>query len=92
VDIDEVAHALGEVAARSPVGDLCVTPRAMRVDEHADVAENEDLGEGGEARAADPETWLGLDRVPDEALWEAHQALKERLITEVRRRSALRPN
>jgi starch phosphorylase len=46
------------------------------------------LGEDWEARAADPETWVGVDRIPDEALWEAHQALKDRLITEVRRRSA----
>ena len=46
------------------------------------------LGEDWEARAADPETWRGVDRIPDEALWEAHLALKQRLISEVRRRSA----
>jgi glycogen phosphorylase len=46
------------------------------------------LGEDWEARAADPATWNGIDRIPDEALWDVHQELKERLITEVRRRSA----
>jgi len=46
------------------------------------------LGEDWEARAADPATWDAVDRIPDEALWEVHQALKERLITDVRRRSA----
>src|SRR5207248_3330019 len=45
-------------------------------------------GEDWEARAADPATWNKIDRIPDEALWEAHQELKQRLITEVRRRSA----
>jgi starch phosphorylase len=46
------------------------------------------LGEDWEARAADPETWRGIDRIPDEALWETHLALKQRLISEVRHRSA----
>lgn len=46
------------------------------------------LGEDWEARGADPETWRAIDRIPDEALWEVHQALKMRLIQEVRRRSA----
>jgi starch phosphorylase len=49
---------------------------------------DEYLGEDWEARAAEPQTWQAIDRIPDEALWEAHQALKARLITEVRRRSA----
>jgi glycogen phosphorylase len=46
------------------------------------------LGEDWEARAAEPATWDKIDRIPDEALWEAHQELKQRLITEVRVRSA----
>src|SRR5262249_5392073 len=47
------------------------------------------LGEDWEARAADPGTWNAVDRIPDAALWEAHQELKERLVIEVRRRSAI---
>ena len=37
VRVDKVAHALGEVAARSPIGHLCMAPRPMGVDEHEDV-------------------------------------------------------
>ena len=35
--VDEVAHALGEVEARSSVGHLGVSPGSVHVDEHEDV-------------------------------------------------------
>jgi glycogen phosphorylase len=46
------------------------------------------LGEAWMAHAADPETWAGVDRIPDQELWEARGRQRSDLVEEVRRRSA----
>ena len=46
------------------------------------------LGEGWMARAAEPETWAGVDQIPDEELWDARCRQRAELIYAVRARSA----
>src|ERR1700733_6858912 len=38
-------------------------------------------------RAGDPETWSGVDRIPDAELWEARRRQRSTLVDEVRSRS-----
>jgi starch phosphorylase len=45
------------------------------------------LGTSWPQRSAEPETWQGIDQVNDDELWEAHLALKSRLIDFARRRA-----
>ena len=45
------------------------------------------LGEGWMARAGDPETWSGVDRIPDGELWDARRLQRAALVEEVRARS-----
>ena len=45
------------------------------------------LGEGWMARAADPDTWAGVDEIPDAELWEARRRQRATLVDEVRSRS-----
>jgi starch phosphorylase len=45
------------------------------------------LGPEWITRAADPETWAGVDQIPDEELWEARQRQRGELVEFVRRRS-----
>lgn len=45
------------------------------------------LGEGWQARAADPPTWSAIDEISDEDLWDARAACRRRLVEMVRRRS-----
>jgi glycogen phosphorylase len=45
------------------------------------------LGEGWMARAAEPATWEGVDRIPDAELWEARYRQRTELIQVVRTRS-----
>ncbi|HYB26578.1 MAG TPA: alpha-glucan family phosphorylase [Solirubrobacteraceae bacterium] len=47
------------------------------------------LGEGWMTRAADPETWAGVDRIPDAELWEARRRQRSTLVDEVRSRSTV---
>jgi glycogen phosphorylase len=47
------------------------------------------LGDGWSDRAADPQTWTGLDRVPDAELWAARQRQRAEFVTFVRGRSAV---
>ena len=47
------------------------------------------LGEGWQARAADPDTWAPVDRIPDEELWAARNALRAGLVDHVRERSVV---
>ena len=45
------------------------------------------LGDGWESRAADPETWRGVDDIPDAELWEVRNALRAEFVQHVRERS-----
>ena len=45
------------------------------------------LGDGWQARAADPSTWAAIDDIADEELWRARTACRRRLVEMVRRRS-----
>jgi glycogen phosphorylase len=47
------------------------------------------LGEGWITRAADPETWAGVDRIPDAELWDARRRQRSTLVDEVRSRSTV---
>ena len=47
------------------------------------------LGEGWEARAADPGTWAPLEGIPDEELWGVRERLRRALVDFVRERSVL---
>jgi glycogen phosphorylase len=47
------------------------------------------LGEGWLQRAADPETWAGLDQIPDSELWSARQRQRAELVGFIRKRSTL---
>ena len=46
------------------------------------------LGEGWSTRAAEPDTWAAVDRIPDEELWEARERQRAELVEFVRARSA----
>jgi starch phosphorylase len=45
------------------------------------------LGEGWIERAADPDTWAGVDGIPDEELWEVRNRQRSELVDWVRRKS-----
>ncbi len=45
------------------------------------------LGAGWEQRAADPETWRGVDDIPDADLWEVRNAMRADFVQMVRVRS-----
>jgi starch phosphorylase len=47
------------------------------------------LGADWLERAGDPTLWDEIDRVDDGEVWEAHQTLKSRLITDTRRRAVV---
>jgi glycogen phosphorylase len=47
------------------------------------------LGAGWLTRAADPETWSGIDQIPDEELWQVREAQRGQLIAFARRRSTI---
>ena len=55
------------------------TPMRELMDRH--------LGEGWMAHAAEPETWAGVDRIPDAELWQARQRQRAQLVEEMRTRS-----
>ncbi len=46
------------------------------------------LGEGWMARAAEPETWAGIDQIPDAELWEARERQRTDMVEQIRTRSA----
>jgi glycogen phosphorylase len=46
------------------------------------------LGEGWITRAAEPETWAGVDQIPDAELWEARERQRTHLVEQIRTRSA----
>jgi len=45
------------------------------------------LGSGWEQRAADPETWRGIDDIPDAELWDVRNAMRADFVRMVRERS-----
>jgi starch phosphorylase len=45
------------------------------------------LGAGWESRAADPATWAGVQRIPDEEMWAVRQELRRALVQYARDRS-----
>ena len=45
------------------------------------------LGEDWMARGDDPRTWDGVDRIPDQELWQARQTQRQELVEFIRRRS-----
>ncbi len=45
------------------------------------------LGDGWIGRAADPDTWAGVDRIPDEELWAVRTRLRGRMVEFVRDQS-----
>jgi len=45
------------------------------------------LGADWTARVADPDTWAGVDEIPDEELWRAREAQRAEMVEFVRRRS-----
>jgi starch phosphorylase len=45
------------------------------------------LGEGWMAHAAEPETWAGVDGIPDAELWQARELQRAQLVEEMRARS-----
>ena len=47
---------------------------------------NEYLGEDWAIKAVDPAVWAKVDTIPDAALWQRHQILKERLVAHTRSR------
>jgi starch phosphorylase len=47
------------------------------------------LGEGWRERAADPETWAGVDQIPDGELWSARRRQRAELVGFIRNRSTL---
>jgi glycogen phosphorylase len=55
------------------------TPMRELLDRH--------LGEGWMTRAADPETWAAVDRIPDAELWDGRRRQRAALVDEVRARS-----
>ncbi|HTT28005.1 MAG TPA: alpha-glucan family phosphorylase [Solirubrobacteraceae bacterium] len=46
------------------------------------------LGEGWITRAAEPETWAGIDQIPDAELWAARELQRTHLVEQIRTRSA----
>ena len=46
------------------------------------------LGEGWMARAAEPDTWAGVDQISDDDLWAARERQRTDLVEKVRARSA----
>ncbi len=55
------------------------TPMRELLDRH--------LGEDWMGRAADPHTWRGVDRIPDEELWEVRGRQRAELVSFIRARS-----
>ena len=47
------------------------------------------LGEGWEQRAAEPATWDGVDRIPDEELWAVRSDLRSGLVEYVQNRTVV---
>ena len=47
---------------------------------------NHYLGSGWAREPSDPESWAGLERIPDMELWRAHERLRNRLVGFARRR------
>jgi starch phosphorylase len=47
------------------------------------------LGEGWEARSADPATWQAFDAIPDAELWQVRNQLRAELVTHVRDRATV---
>lgn len=45
---------------------------------------NQYLGDDWATKAVDPEVWAKVDQIPDDALWQRHQMLKERLVAHTR--------
>ncbi len=77
LDVDDVP--VGYVTNGVHVPTWIGTPMRELLDRH--------LGEGWMTRAAEPETWAAVDRIPDGELWEARHRQRAELVDEVRARS-----
>jgi starch phosphorylase len=77
LELDDVpiAHVTNGVHLPSWIG----TPMRELMDRH--------LGEGWMAHAAEPETWAGVDHIPDAELWQARELQRAQLVEEMRARS-----
>ncbi len=72
-----VGHVTNGVHVPTWIG----TPMRELMDRH--------LGEGWMAHAAEPETWAGIDGVPDAELWQARGLQRAQLVEELRARSTV---
>ena len=72
-----IGHVTNGVHIPSWVG----APMRRLLDEH--------LGDGWQTRADAPETWAGVDGVPDEALWAVRTEQRARLVDSVRERATI---
>jgi starch phosphorylase len=70
-----VGHVTNGVHVPTWIG----TPMRELMDRH--------LGEGWMAHAAEPETWAGVDHIPDPELWQARGLQRAQLVEEMRARS-----
>jgi starch phosphorylase len=75
VDDVPVGHVTNGVHIPTWIG----TPMRELMDRH--------LGEGWMAHAAEPETWAGVDGIPDAELWQARELQRAQLVEEMRARS-----
>ena len=75
--VDDVP--LGHVTNGVHIPTWIGTPMRELMDRH--------LGEGWMAHAAEPETWAGVDRIPDAELWHARGLQRAQLVEEMRARS-----
>ena len=78
-DLEEDEVPIGYVTNGVHVPTWIGAPMRELLDRH--------LGEGWMARAADPETWAAVDRIPDAELWDGRRRQRAALVEQVRSRS-----
>ena len=79
-ELEEDAVPIGYVTNGVHVPTWVGTPMRELLDRY--------LGEGWMTRSADPETWAGVDGIPDAELWQARRDQRAQLVDAVRERSA----
>jgi starch phosphorylase len=77
LDVDDVP--IGHVTNGVHVPTWIGTPMRELLDRH--------VGEGWMTRDAEPDTWAGVDRIPDAELWEARGRQRAQLVDQLRARS-----
>ena len=78
-ELDAAEVPIGYVTNGVHVPTWIGTPMRELLDRH--------LGEGWMTRAAEPDTWAAVDRIPDAELWDARRRQRAQLVDEVRARS-----